>query len=102
MAYSHWDAEPTTEPDDPDGGLGLLRNGGGDRHATAFYGGGDPNYVFTLTDYYTWGVAMVDGAPQRVAGTGGTCLSDATASCGSRTWAPTGTPHRFPAERHCE
>ncbi len=45
--------------------------------AATYYGGGNPDYVFTYDDYVTWGIAMEDGAPIRVPGTGGKCLSDA-------------------------
>ncbi len=73
------------DPSPPSGGIMnptealAVYGSGGSRAAlaAAYYGGGDPGYVFTYTDYVTWGVALDGGDPIRVPGTGGKCLSDA-------------------------
>ncbi len=51
--------------------------GPGAADARAFYGQGNPDYVFSYADYLTWGVGMAGGEPVLIPGTGGKCLSDA-------------------------
>ena len=72
------DGSPPSATMSPTDALAYYGAGGpGETLAAAFYGGGSPQYTFTYDDYLTWGIGLVDGAPVRVAGTGGKCLSDA-------------------------